>query len=69
MEHKSSLPEDVVTPLLEQISTQFRGIGIDETLANIVETVNRIQPDMPFAEVSALRNELKQFKLIITEKS
>ena len=68
VQHRSSLPQDVVTPLLKQISTQFSGIGIDETLSKIVETVNRIQPDMPFAEVSALRNELKQFKLIITEK-
>ena len=68
VQHRSSLPEDVVTPLLKQISTQFSGIGIDETLSIIVETVNRIQADMPFAEVSARRNELKQFKLIITEQ-
>ena len=68
VQNRSALPEDVVTPLLKQISTQFQEIGIDEILTKIVETVTRIQPDMPFADVSDLRNELRQFKSIITEK-
>ena len=68
VQHRSTLPEEVVTPLLEQFSIQFEGVGIEEALAEIVETAARIQPDMPFAEVSALRNELGQFKLLIAQK-
>ena len=66
--HRNTLPEEAVTPLLEQFSIQFEGVGIEEALAEIVETAARIQPDMPFAEVSALRNELGQFKLLIAQK-
>ena len=54
--------------MLTQFSAQFEGVGIEESLDKIVKTANQIQPDMPFAEVSALRNELGQFKLLITEK-
>ena len=68
VQHRSALPEDVVTPLLKQISTQFQEVCIDEMLTKIVETVTRIQPDMPFADVSDVRNELGQVKSIITEK-
>ena len=68
VQHRSNLPEEVVAPLLTQFSAQFEGVGIEESLAKIVKTANQIQPDMPFAEVSALRHELGQFKLLITEK-
>ena len=68
VQHRNPLPEEVVTPLLEQLSIEFEGVGIDEALAKIVETATRIQPDMPFSEVSALRNELGQFKLLIAQK-
>ena len=68
VQHRGNLPEEVVTPLLEQFSIQFEGVGIDEALAEIVETAAKIQPDMPFAEVSALRNELGQFKQLVTQK-
>ncbi len=68
VQQRSTLPEEVVTPLLEQISIQFEGVGIEEALAKVVETATRIQPDMPFGEVSALRNELGQLKLLITQK-
>ena len=68
VQHRSTLPERDVTPLLEQISIQFEGVGIEEALAKVVETSTRIQPDMPFGEVSALRNELGQLKLLITQK-
>ncbi len=64
----NALPEEVVTPLLERLSGQFEGVGIEEALTKVIETVARIQPDMPFAEVSALRNELAQFKPLIAEK-
>ncbi len=68
VQHRNTLPKEVVTPLLEQISAQFEGVGIDQALAKIVETATRIQPEMPFAEVSALRNELGQCKLLIAQK-
>ena len=68
VQQRNTLPEEVVTPLLEQISIQFEGVGIEEALAKVVETATRIQPDMPFGEVSALRNELGQLKLLITQK-
>jgi hypothetical protein len=68
VQHRNTLPERDVTPLLEQISIQFEGVGIEEALAKVVETSTRIQPDMPFGEVSALRNELGQLKLLITQK-
>lgn len=68
VQHRNTLPEEVVTPLLEQFSTQFERVGIDEALAKIVETATRLQPDMPFAEVSAIRNEMGRFKLLITQK-
>ena len=64
----NTLPEEVVTPLLEQLSVQFESVGIEEALTKVIKTVARIQPDMPFAEVSALRNELAQFKPLIAEK-
>ena len=68
VQHRSTLPERDVTPLLEQISIQFEGVGIEEALTKVVETANRIQPDMPFGEVSALRNELGQLRLLIAQK-
>ncbi len=68
VQHRGILPEEDVIPLLEQFSIQFEGVGIDEALAKIVEAATKIQPDMPFAEVSALRNELGQFKQLVTEK-
>ncbi len=68
VQQRNTLPEKVVTPLLEQISIQFEGVGIEEALTKVVETATRIQPDMPFGEVSALRNELGQLKLLITQK-
>ena len=68
VQQRNTLPEEVVTPLLEQISIQFEGVGIEEALAKVVETATRIQPDMPFGEVYALRNELGQLKLLITQK-
>ena len=68
VQRRNTLPEEVVTPLLEQLSGQFEGVGIEEALTKVIETVARIQPDMPFAEVSALRNELAQFKPLIAEK-
>ena len=68
VQHRNTLPEEVVNPLLEQLSIQFESIGIDEALAQIVEAATRIQPDLPFAEVSALRNELRQFRLLIAQK-
>lgn len=66
--HRGILPEEVVTPLLEQFRTQFEDVGIDEALTQIVQAAGRIQPDMPFAEVSAIRNELGQFKQLVTQK-
>lgn len=66
--HKGNLPEEIVTPLLEQFQIQFEDVGIDAALAEIVEATSRIQPDMPFAEVSALREELGQFKQLVTQK-
>ena len=68
VQHRNTLPKEVVTPLLEQLSIQFEGVGIDEALAKIVETATRIQPDVSLSEVSALRNELAQFKLLIAQK-
>ena len=68
VQHRKTLPEEVVTPLLEQFSIQFEGVGIDEALATIVETATRIQPDMPLSEVSTVRNKLGQFKLLIAQK-
>ena len=68
VQHRNTLPEDVVTPLLEQFNIQLEGVGIDEVLAKVVETATRIQPDMPLSDVSGLRNELKQFKLLVAEK-
>ena len=68
VQHRSTLPEKDVTPLLEQISIQFEGVGIEEALAKVVETATRIQPNMPFGEVSYLRNELGQLKMLITQK-
>lgn len=62
------LPDEVVTPLLQQFSSQFEDVGIDVALSEIVKAVAGIQPDMPFAEVSALRTELGQFKQLITQK-
>lgn len=66
--HRGILPEEDVIPLLEQFSKQFEDVGIDKTLAEIVDAATKIQPDMPFAEVSALRNELGQFKELVTQK-
>ena len=66
--HRGILPEEVVIPLLEQFSSNFEGVGIDEALTEIVEAATRIQPDMPFAEVSALRIDLGQFKQLVTQK-
>lgn len=66
--HRGNLPEEVVNPLLEEFSTQFEGVGITEALTQIVEAATRIQPDMPFAEVSALRDELGQFKQLVSLK-
>ena len=68
VQQRNTLPEEVVTPLLEQISIQFEGVGIEEALAKVVETATRLQPEMPFGEVSDLRNELGQLKLLITQK-
>ena len=68
VQQRNTLPEEIVTPLLEQISIQFEGVGIEEALAKVVETATRLQPEMPFGEVSALRHELGQLKLLITQK-
>ena len=68
VQHRNNLPAEVVTPLLEQISIQFEGIGINEALDKVVETAIRIQPDTQFVEVSALRNELVQLKVLIAQK-
>ena len=65
---RNTLPQEVVSPLLKQLSAQFEAVGIEDTLSKVVQTVARIQPDMSFAEVSALRNELAQFKPLIAEK-
>ena len=66
--HRGILPDEHVSPLLEQFSIQFEEIGIDAAIAEIVRAATKIQPDMPFAEVSALRKKLRLFKQLVTEK-
>ena len=65
---QNTLPEEAVSPLLKQLGAQFEAVGIVETLSKVVQTGARIQPDMSFAEVSALRNELARFKPLVAEK-
>ena len=68
VQRRNTLPEEAVSPLLEQLSRQFEDVGIEETLAKVIGTVDRIQPDMTFAEVSTLRNELTELKSLISDK-
>ena len=68
VQRRNTLPQEVVTPLLEQLGSQFEGVGIEDILNRVVGTVARIQPDMTLAEVSALRNELGHLKPLIAEK-
>lgn len=65
---QNTLPDEVVTPLLEQLGRQFEAVGIEEALTKVVGTVARIQPAMSLAEVSALRWELAEHKPLIAEK-
>ena len=68
VKRRNTLPDEVVTPLLEQLGRQFEVVGIGDALAKAVGMVAKIQPDMTLAEVSALRRELAELKPLIAEK-
>ena len=68
VKRQNTLPDEVVTPLLEQLGSQFEAVGIEEALDKVVGTVSRIQPAMTLAEVSDLRRELAELKPLIAEK-
>ena len=68
LKRQNTLADEVVTPLLEELSGQFEAVGIEEALTKVVGTVARIQPAMTLAEVSALRRELTELKPVIADK-
>ena len=68
LQRLNTLPDAVVTPLLEQLRVDFDNVEIEESLEKITSIAASIRPDMTLAEVSACRNELSQLKPIIAQK-
>ena len=68
LQRLNTLPDAVVTPLLEQLRVDFDNVEIEESLEKITSIAASIRPDMTLAEVSNCRNELGQLKPIIAQK-
>ena len=64
----TSLPEDVVGPLRQQFVDQLESIGIKQFVTETLEIIEPIGPDIPLADLRAIRESLKSRFDRIAEK-
>ena len=64
----TSLPDDVVGPLRQQFVDQLESIGIKQFVTETLEIIQPIGPEIPLADLRAIRESLKQRFERIAEK-
>ena len=64
----TGLPDDVIGPLQQQFSERMEAIGIKDIVSRILDTIESIGPQTPFAEVSKLRASFKSMVESIGQK-
>ena len=65
---RETLPSEFVRPILDELLERFESLGIMGFLDSVLNSIDRVGPDMTIQEASDLRSELQGFREIVAQK-
>ena len=61
-------PKDFVGPILDELLDSFESLGVTDFLDSVLNSIDRVVPEMTMQEASNLRSELQGFRETVAQK-